>query len=49
VREFRELADDAVAERQELVIRAALGAGRGRLVRKTLTESLLLSVFGGAA
>jgi putative ABC transport system permease protein len=39
----------AVAERQELVIRAALGAGRGRLIRKTLTESLLLSVFGGAA
>jgi predicted permease len=39
----------AVAERQELVIRAALGAGRGRLVWKTLTESLLLSVFGGAA
>ena len=39
----------AVAERQELVIRAALGAGRGRLIRKTLTESVLLSVFGGAA
>ena len=39
----------AVAERQELVIRAALGAGRGRLIRKTLTESLLLSVFGGAS
>ena len=39
----------AVAERQELVIRAALGAGRGRLIRKTLTESLLLSVFGGLA
>jgi putative ABC transport system permease protein len=39
----------ALAERQELVIRAALGAGHGRLIRKTLTESLLLSVFGGAA
>ena len=39
----------AVAERQELVIRSALGAGRGRLIRKTLTESLLLSVLGGAA
>ena len=39
----------AVAERQDLVIRAALGAGRGRLIRKTLTESALLSVLGGAA
>src|SRR6267154_974481 len=39
----------AVAERQELVIRAALGAGRGRLIRKTLTESALLSILGGAA